>query len=164
MIKSLPFIVVLLCMTAMSEKKREVFLLPEAIHWDSARADSLIKFASQYLKKPYCYGSRIPKCFDCSGFVMHCFNHFGKTLPHSSQSMAFLGKFVSYGHARKGDLIFFTGRSSASETVGHVGIITSYNDSSISFIHASVQAGVIVSSDQEEYYKKRFMFIKRIKY
>ncbi len=140
--------------------------MPEfsAVQWDSSKADSLIKFAKQYLKKPYCYGSKIPKCFDCSGFVMHCFNKFGKELPHSSQSIAFLGKFVSYGHARRGDLIFFTGRNSASETVGHVGIVTSIENGTINFIHASVQSGVVISNDAEAYYKSRFMFIKRIKY
>lgn len=126
------------------------------------RVDSLLSFAKQYLNKPYCYGSKPPKCFDCSGFVWFCFSHFGTELPHSSQSSAFLGKFVSREHARKGDLIFFTGRNSQSETVGHVGIITEIKEDAILFIHASVQAGVIVSSSEETYYKQRFMMIKRI--
>ncbi len=167
-LKSLLFFACLLPLLAMDLKKQEVFSLHEneVMVPDSSREakfDSLIAFAKKYLKKPYCYGSRPPKCFDCSGFVQFCFAHFGTELPHSSQSSAFLGKFVSWDHARKGDLIFFTGRNHETETVGHVGIITEIIDTKIYFIHASVQSGVVISCSDEEYYKKRFMMIKRFK-
>ncbi len=125
--------------------------------------DSLVEFAKRFLKKPYCYGSKPPYCFDCSGFTAFVFSQFQKELPHSSGSMAFLGKFVSYEHASPGDLIFFNGRASDNENIGHVGIVTEYRDGRIFFIHASVQAGVIISDTEESYYKKRFMFIKRIR-
>ncbi|MDI1232791.1 MAG: C40 family peptidase [bacterium] len=130
---------------------------------NTEKVDSLLAFANRYLNKPYCYGSKPPKCFDCSGFVQFCFSQFNVQLPHSSHSSAFLGKFVSVEHARKGDLIFFTGRNHASETVGHVGIVTELKDDKIYFIHASVQAGVIISNTEEDYYKKRFMMVKRFK-
>lgn len=130
---------------------------------DSVLKDSVYQFALKWLKKPYCYGSKPPSCFDCSGFVQYCFKQVGKSMPHSSASLAFTGKFVSFSHARKGDLIFFTGRNSQSENVGHVGIVREYKEGKIYFIHASVQAGVIESSSSEDYYKKRLMFVKRIK-
>ncbi len=133
------------------------------VNKDSLLKDSVYQFALKWLKKPYCYGSKPPACFDCSGFVQYCFNQVGKKMPHSSSSLAFIGKFVSFAHARKGDLIFFTGRNSQSESVGHVGIVREYKDGKIHFIHASVKAGVIESNSQEEYYKKRVLFIKRIK-
>lgn len=133
-----------------------------SIHNDPVLCDSLIRFASNYLKKPYCYGSRPPKCFDCSGFVNFVFGNFGTTVPNSSGAIALVGKFVSFEHALKGDLIFFTGRNSQSETVGHVGIVTEFKDGMIYFIHASVQAGVIISNTEEAYYKQRFMFVKRV--
>ncbi len=170
-LKNLLFLICLLPLAAMTSKEQEVFLLGEKdkltvideTDHDDKKIDSLIDFAKKYLKKPYCYGSKPPKCFDCSGFVQYCFAKFGTELPHSSQSSAFLGKFVSKSHARKGDLIFFTGRNHDSETVGHVGIITEINEDSISFIHASVQSGVVISNSEQEYYKKRFMMIKRFK-
>lgn len=129
-----------------------------------AKRDSLVGYAMKYLDKPYCYGSKAPKCFDCSGFANFVFSHFDVSIPRSSGEIALLGKFVSFQHARAADLIFFNGRNSESETVGHVGIVTEYKDSKIYFIHASVQAGVIVSHTEEAYYKKRLMFVKRIKF
>ncbi len=150
---------------AMIEKGKSpaFFHVDSTIQNDSALCDSMLKFASKYLKKPYCYGSNPPKCFDCSGFVNFVFGNFGKVVPNSSGAIALHGKFISFKNASKGDLIFFTGRNSQSETVGHVGIVTESKDGLIYFIHASVQAGVIVSNTGEEYYKKRLMFVKRIK-
>lgn len=151
----------------MDSPKQEVFLFPEdsgkdKIIYNEERVDSLIDFAKKYLKKPYCSANKAPKCFDCSGFVQYCFRHFGKELPHSSNSSAYLGKFVSKERAMKGDLIFFTGSNSETETVGHIGIITGTDNEHVYFIHASVQSGIIISDSEETYYKKRFMMIKRI--
>jgi len=150
---------------AMIEKGKSpaFFHVDSAIQNDSTLCDSMLKFASKYLNKPYCYGSNPPKCFDCSGFVNFVFGNFGKVVPNSSGAIALHGKFISFKNASKGDLIFFTGRNSQSETVGHVGIVTESKGGLIYFIHASVQAGVIVSNTGEEYYKKRLMFVKRIK-
>ena len=130
---------------------------------DSLKTDSLIQWASQYLKKPYCYGANPPQCFDCSGLVKHVFKQFGVSLPNSSGSIATTGQFVSFNHAKAGDLIFFTGRQSNTETVGHVGIVTHMQSDSIFFIHASVNAGVIVSNSKEAYYSQRLLFVKRVK-
>lgn len=132
------------------------------IHNDTALCDSLVRFASKYIDKPYCYGSKPPKCFDCSGFVNFVLGNFGVKVPNSSGAIALIGKFVSFNHAVKGDLIFFTGRNAQSETVGHVGIVTGYSEGKIYFIHASVQAGVIISNTEEAYYKQRLMFVKRV--
>ncbi len=156
---------------ALTNKEQEVFLyaqksaaiIPAETEVNLEKQDSLIAFAKRYLHRPYCYGSKPPKCFDCSGFVQFCFKQFNVDLPHSSHSSAFLGKFVSPEHARIGDLIFFTGRNHETETVGHVGIVTEILDGKIYFIHASVQAGVIISNSEEAYYKKRFMMVKRFK-
>ena len=169
--KNLLFLICLLPLLAMTNREQEVFSFAKndvEVSFDDTevnndKIDSLLAFANRYLNRPYCYGSKPPKCFDCSGFVQYCFSQFNVSLPHSSHSTAFLGKFVSQEHARKGDLIFFTGREHASETVGHVGIVTELKEGKIYFIHASVQAGVIVSNSEEEYYKKRFMMIKRFK-
>lgn len=155
---------IILPLLAMNRKDSSPALshIDSSIYNDTAVCDSLIRFASKYLNKPYCYGSRPPKCFDCSGFVNFVFGNFGKTVPNSSGAIALIGKFISFGHAVKGDLIFFTGRNSQSETIGHVGIVTEYKEGKIYFIHASVQAGVIVSHTDEAYYKQRFMFVKRV--
>ncbi len=159
------FFLLILPLLAMIEKDTSLAFshIDSSVHNDSAVCDSLIKFASKYLKKPYCYGSNPPKCFDCSGFVNFVFGNFGKVVPNSSGAIALQGKFISFKNAVAGDLIFFTGRNSQSETVGHVGIVTEEKNGTINFIHASVQAGVIVSNTEEDYYKKRLLFVKRVK-
>lgn len=134
-----------------------------SIHNDSVLVDSLLRFAATYLKKPYCYGSRVPSCFDCSGFVNHVFATFGTRVSNSSGAIALEGKFISFKNATPGDLIFFNGRNANSETVGHVGIVSSRAGDTIHFIHASVQAGVIYSHTLEPYYSKRLLFVKRVK-
>ena len=70
---------------------------------------------------------------------------------------------MSFNHAQKGDLIFFNGRQSGTETVGHVGIVSHMQSDTIYFIHASVQSGVIVSHTKEAYYQQRLLFVKRVK-
>lgn len=153
----------ILAMTKKGDSPAFLSNTASVINNDSVLCDSMIKFASKYLHKPYCYGSKPPKCFDCSGFVNFVFGNFGTVVPNSSGAIALNGKFISFKNAVAGDLIFFTGRNSQSETVGHVGIVTERKDGKIYFIHASVQAGVIISNSEEEYYKKRLMFVKRIK-
>jgi cell wall-associated NlpC family hydrolase len=143
--------------------KQDVFYSSHsAVKNNPALCDSLINYARQYLNKPYCYGSNVPKCFDCSGFVQYVFSHFGSKLPNSSGNIAYYGKFISFKNASAGDLIFFNGRSTG-ETVGHVGIVTKIEGNAIYFIHASVQAGVIVSNTLESYYSNRLMFVKRVR-
>lgn len=137
--------------------------ISSSIHNDSAVVDSLLRFAATYLHKPYCYGSRVPSCFDCSGFVNHVFATFGTRVPNASGAIALEGKFISFKNASAGDLIFFNGRNPNNETVGHVGIVRSRAGDTIHFIHASVQAGVIYSHTLEPYYNKRLLFVKRVK-
>ena len=83
------------------------------------------------------------------------------TLPRSSSSMAVGAGFkIDRSQAQKGDLIFFTTNGRGS--INHVGMITEINGDEIKFIHSSVQAGVIISSTEEPYYKRRFVQINRV--
>jgi cell wall-associated NlpC family hydrolase len=162
--KILPFILMMMPLMAFETVSRGDSSFSNGSNRNNPETcDSLVSFAKRYLGKKYCYGSRPPHCFDCSGFTAFVFNKFDRELPHSSGSMAFLGKFISFANASPGDLIFFNGRAGGNETIGHVGIVTEYRDGKIYFIHASVQAGVIISDSEEAYYKNRFMFVKRIK-
>lgn len=153
-----------LMMAMKSDYKKDVFFVTHStIQNNQVLCDSLINFARNYLNTPYCYGTNAPKCFDCSGFVQFVFSHFGSKLPNSSGNIAYYGKFISFKNASAGDLIFFNGRNAGTETVGHVGIVTKTEGDAIYFIHASVQAGVIVSNTKESYYSKRLLFVKRVR-
>jgi cell wall-associated NlpC family hydrolase/transposase len=126
-----------------------------------SKAEFLIAKASQHIGTRYRGGGTTSAGFDCSGLMFSTFKHIDMTLPRSSSSMAVgAGYKVDRSQAQKGDLIFFTTNGRGS--VNHVGMITEINDKEIKFIHSSVQAGVIISSTEEPYYKRRFIQINRV--
>jgi peptidoglycan DL-endopeptidase CwlO len=76
----------------------------------------IVKYARHFLGVRYSYGGTSPRSgFDCSGFTRFVYAHFGIDLPHYSGAQFQLGRRVSRGGLRPGDLVFFRG-------LGHVGI------------------------------------------
>lgn len=138
-------------------------LSPIVIH----KADSglmLIGMAKEYLGARYRYGGRSPKGFDCAGFALFLYRHFGHDLPGWSGAQAKLGIEVSdTRNLMPGDLVFFGGRHS-KHIVGHTGIVVSTDTTTgvFRFIHASTGAGVIISTSTEPYYKQRYITAKRL--
>jgi len=126
-----------------------------------SKVEFLIAKASQYLGTRYRGGGTTSAGFDCSGLMFSTFKNIDMTLPRSSSAMAVgAGYKIDRSQAQKGDLIFFTTNGRGS--VNHVGMITEINGDEIKFIHSSVQAGVIISSSEEPYYKRRFVQINRV--
>jgi LysM repeat protein len=126
-----------------------------------SKVEFLIAKASQYLGTRYRGGGTTSAGFDCSGLMFSTFKNIDMTLPRSSSAMAVgAGYKIDRSQALKGDLIFFTTNGRGS--VNHVGMITEINGDEIKFIHSSVQAGVIISSSEEPYYKRRFVQINRV--
>ena len=123
--------------------------------------DDLLKEARKHIGKKYVHATHGPNTFDCSGFSYFVFKQFGYDLSPAVRYQYTLGKKIDRKEARKGDLIFFTSRSSGSNA-GHVGIITEIDRATgeISFIHASLK-GVKISK-VEGYYANRFIGIKRV--
>ena len=76
----------------------------------------IVRFARTYLGVRYSYGGTSPRSgFDCSGFTRFVYAHFGIALPHYSVAQFSVGRRVSAGDLRPGDLVFFDG-------LGHVGL------------------------------------------
>ena len=76
----------------------------------------VVAYARHFLGTPYSYGGASPSTgFDCSGLVRFVYGHFGIVLPHSSFADLGLGRRVSRGWLKPGDIVFFAGAS-------HVGI------------------------------------------
>lgn len=126
-----------------------------------SKAEFLIAKASQHIGTRYRGGGTTSAGFDCSGLMFSTFKNIDMTLPRSSSSMAVGAGFkIDRSQAQKGDLIFFTTNGRGS--INHVGMITEVLENEIKFIHSSVQAGVIVSSTEEPYYKRRFVQINRV--
>lgn len=72
----------------------------------SANGSAVAQYAIQYLGSPYVYGGATPSGWDCSGFVMYVFAHYGVSLAHSSGAQATAGTAVSsLADAQPGDIL-----------------------------------------------------------
>ena len=119
--------------------------------------ENIIDFSMQYLGTPYRRGASGPNRFDCSGFTSFVFKNFGFMLSHGCISQVNEGTPITLNELKKGDLIFFKGRSLKSKRVGHVGIVVSGEGDNITFIHASRQKGVTIDNLDSKYYKARYI-------
>lgn len=123
--------------------------------------DDLLAEGRTHLGKRYVHGAKGPSTFDCSGFTSYVYKQFGYNLSPASRMQYTQGTPVDRKDLRKGDLVFFTSRSSG-KNVGHVGIVVSADNETgnFKFIHASIR-GVKIS-DFEGYYVPRYIGAKRI--
>lgn len=123
--------------------------------------DDLLDEGRTHIGKRYVHGAKGPSAFDCSGFTSYVYRQFGYNISPSSRAQYEEGTPVDRKHLRKGDLVFFTSRSSG-KNVGHVGIVVSADNATgnFKFIHASIK-GVKIS-DFEGYYVGRYIGAKRI--
>jgi lipoprotein Spr len=103
----------------------------------------------------YRLGGSTKKGIDCSSFVQRTFREqFGLELPRSTYEQQETGKSVSRTNLRTGDLVLFR----AGSTGRHVGIYIGNNQ----FVHASTSSGVVISSMNEPYWKKRYNEARRV--
>jgi cell wall-associated NlpC family hydrolase len=127
-------------------------------------ADSLINFAQAYLKTPYRYGATGIKTFDCSGFTGFVYQRFGYTLSRSASGQANdEGIAINRTELQPGDLVFFKGRNTKKQRIGHVGIVVDADgEGRFKFIHASVNRGITITDSREAYYLARYISARRI--
>ena len=143
---------------------------------DSSKEDSnsltgsqIVSYAKNFLGVPYVYGGASTSGFDCSGFTMYVYKHFGISMAHGAQSQAKIGKNVSANKSSKssllnnlksGDLVFFLDYETMDE-IGHCGIYIGDGN----FIHASSGSGYCVKINSllpGEYYNTRYCAARRI--
>ena len=124
----------------------------------------LVDYAKTLIGVPYKYASTDPQVgFDCSGFITYVYHHFNIQVPRSSVEFTKAYPEVSPSNAQLSDLILFTGTDSTDGTVGHMGIIVSNINDSISFIHStSGKANGVTITPLNTYYKSRFVKIVRV--
>lgn len=131
------------------------------------RADSVVRFALQQLGASYRYAGTSPLTgFDCSGFVMFVYGHFGVAVPHSTALLIDAGRPVPRAEVRPGDLLVFTGTAATSTTPGHAGIVVSSGGGQpLRFVHSSSarrESGVKISQVEGTDYERRFMQVRRV--
>ncbi len=110
----------------------------------------------RHLGRPYSGKSDEEVGLDCSEFVQRVFAEFdGTKLPRTVSEQIRQGYGIDRNSLRYGDLVFFRtdGRGAS-----HVGIFVGYKE----FIHSSASSGVIISSMNDKYWKRRFVGARRI--
>ena len=132
----------------------------ETIKVPCDRIDSIIAFSKTKLGCKYKYAGSGPDVFDCSGFVMFVYGHFGVEMPHGSSSQYLLGRKVKRQDIRPGDLLFFN----RSKGIGHAAMVTNVDSTgNVTFIHASTyRTGVKYDRLESEHYANTFAGARRI--
>ncbi|MDO4764049.1 MAG: NlpC/P60 family protein [Flavobacteriaceae bacterium] len=121
----------------------------------------IISDAESYIGTPYKLGGMTSSGFDCSGFVVKVFNENDLKMPRRSIDQSQQGKKININDVKIGDLLFFA--TAGKGRVSHVGIVHSIlNGGEVKFIHASTTRGVIISSLNESYWNKAFLFARRV--
>jgi cell wall-associated NlpC family hydrolase len=131
---------------------------PVAKSSDEAQMNNLAIYAMSLYETPYQYGgkSRV-NGFDCSGFVQYVFqNSLGLQLPRTSAEMGRLGKPLSAGQLKPGDLVFF---NTTRKRNSHVGIFIGENR----FVHSpKTGKAIMITSLNDEYWSTHFNGARRI--
>jgi cell wall-associated NlpC family hydrolase len=117
----------------------------------------LVAVAGGYLGTPYRYGGMSTKGFDCSGLVYRIYRQaIGWKIPRTTEGQFERSVKINSGQAKAGDLVFFRINGSGIDHVGMM--INNYQ-----FIHSSKSLGVIISDFGDEYYRKYFSSIRRLR-
>jgi len=114
---------------------------------------SIEEFIQNWKGTPYLYGGMSKNGIDCSGLSLTLYRDiYNKKIPRTSRDQYLKGYKIGISKVVEGDLVFFRGVVRRSG-IDHVGIYLG----NMRFLHASVSSGVMISSLQEDYYKKRFV-------
>lgn len=77
------------------------------------------RYAANFRGHAYQWGAAGPSRFDCSGYTLYVYRHFGKSLPHSSSQQYSEMHHVPKNQKVPGDLLFFR---NSSGRISHVAI------------------------------------------
>jgi lipoprotein Spr len=114
------------------------------------------KIIDSYMGSPYKRSGETKGGMDCSGLVVAVYRQYsGFKLPHDTQKLFKLVKRIDKENLAYGDLVFF---SDGWFKVSHVGIYLGEGK----FVHSIEDFGVIVSSLEEDYYKKKYLGARRV--
>ena len=143
------------------EQERLLSQLREIKSKQNSRFDEnkILKSAKKHLGGKYVWGGTKPKGFDCSGYVQYLYKKEGITIPRTAYAQSKVGRYVTRGELKRGDLLFFLTDKRRNIPITHVGMYIGNDE----FIHAaSKKKGIIISSLSKSKYNKIFIKAKRI--
>lgn len=127
---------------------------------DKNKVDNVIDFAKTFEGTRYKFSGTTKSGMDCSGLVYTAFQKEDVVLPRISRDMATKGLPISLSDVTQGDLVFF--KTDKKNAINHVGLVIDIKKGEILFIHSTIAKGVIISSMEEQYWKKAFVAVRRI--
>ena len=114
--------------------------------------------AARWIGTPYRSGGSSTRGTDCTGLTSSIYRKvYNISLPRTTEEQKSMGVRVKKSNLKEGDLVFFSS-DRKSRRVGHAGIYLKNH----LFIHASSSRGVMISSLEEEYYRRHWMVGKRV--
>ena len=113
----------------------------------------IIKTALSLKGRPYKKTAKGPDAFDCSGFVQYVYKKAKISLPPSTREQNEVGQKIALQDVSPGDLVFFR-----TIKVFHVGIMLNKKE----FIHSSTTKGVSINRLDEDYWKKKKAYFRRV--
>jgi cell wall-associated NlpC family hydrolase len=127
---------------------------------NKTKLEKIIDFAKSFEGTRYKFGGTTEKGMDCSGLVYTAFLKEDVVMPRISRDMATKGIEINLTEVTEGDLVFF--KTSKRRTINHVGIVIENNRGEIRFIHSTTSKGVIISSMDDDYWKRTFVEVRRV--
>lgn len=122
---------------------------------NTTKGTDVVAYAKQFLGHKYVYGGDGSNgTFDCSGFTMYVYKHFGITLPHGAGLQYRSGKgtkITKQNDLQVGDIVCLT-EYGTGKGIGHCGIYIGNGN----FIHASTTTYTVTISNLNTMYKGRF--------
>lgn len=118
--------------------------------------ENIVAYAKKFEGTPYLFGGSTPAAFDCSGYILYVFNHFGVKLPRTSESQFKVGTSVSRKDLQAGDLVFFKNTYKAG--ISHTGIYIGNGD----FLSAKNGGVGVANLDRHPYWAPKYAGAKRI--
>ena len=74
--------------------------------------------------------------------------------------MATVGEKIDIKKAQKGDFIYFKGRSTKTNRVGHVALIIKADSGQITMMHSCHRGVTLEKYNNSDYYKSRFLMVR----
>ncbi len=127
--------------------------MTERVSPSAERRQDIVWFAESHTGWGLQYSlgsSSLDDGFDCSGFVRYVLNYFDYKASRTSSDQFKEGTQIPVALARKGDLVFFGGKSNVS----HVAMVVSNDDKGLVVVHSTCSRGVIKENITESAYWK----------
>jgi cell wall-associated NlpC family hydrolase len=111
--------------------------------------EQLLGYYTLWEGTPYLFGGNSDEGIDCSAFVRNAYKSvFDVEVPRTTIAQAEIGEKIAKADLIPGDLVLFK----TSRSTRHVGVVVQGNK----FMHVSTKKGVIVSSLDNVYWRKKY--------